>query len=378
MPRSARLIIDNSEHSADLLYATRFRAGDPFVFLEIRGRKHLLVTDLEVDRARTEADVDAVHRLSLLEKQFRGRRPAKRAPAPTLADLVDVFLRAQGVRELIVPGSMGVEHADALRKKGYAVRSQPEPFFPERLVKTPDEIACIERTQRATEESVAAALAVLRQAKVRGGLLVDRQGPITSERLRAFVERELLERGCRVSHTIIAGGRQAADPHCDGSGPLRPHQAIILDVFPRDATTGYWADMTRTVVKGKAPPFLKRMYRAVEDAQTAALAAVRDGVDGRSVHQAVQDVFREAGFPTRRRRGHMEGFFHGTGHGVGLEIHETPRFNARPATIRAGMVMTVEPGLYYPAWGGVRLEDLVVVTRTGHRNLTRFPKQLEL
>ncbi len=375
MPKTARLIIDDSVRSANLLYATRFRAGDPFVFVELRGRKHLLVSDLEVDRARAEADVDAVHRISRLEKRLR---PPKGAPAPSLVDAVDAFLKPRGVRTLIVPGSFGIEHADPLRKKGYAIRHQPEPFFPARLVKTPDEIACIERTQRATEEAVAAAFAILRHAKVRGGFLVDRLGPITSERLRSFVERELLDRGCRTLHTIIAGGRQAADPHCDGSGPLRPNQAIIFDVFPRDAETGYWADMTRTVVKGKASPNVKRMYRAVEDAQAAGLAAIRGGINGQAVHQAVLDVFREAGFPTRRRRGHMEGFFHGTGHGVGLEIHETPRFSVRPSEIRTGMVMTVEPGLYYPAWGGVRLEDLVVVTASGHRNLTRFPKHLEL
>jgi Xaa-Pro aminopeptidase len=375
MPTPALLIIDDTERNANLLYATRFHAGDPFVFAEIRGRRHLLVSDLEVDRARSEAAVDAVHRLSQIEKRIRPRRAGG---PPTLIDILDVFLRSQRVRALVVPGTFGLEHADALRAKGYRLACRREPFFPSRLLKTRDELDCIGRAQRATEEATAAAIAVLRQAKVRGGVLVDRQGPITSERLRRFIERELLDRGCRAVSTIVAGGRQAADPHCLGTGPLRANQAIILDVFPRSIETGYWADMTRTVVKGRAPEPLRRMYRAVEDAQAAGLAAIRDGVDGKAVHQAVLDVFAEHGFPTRRRGGHMEGFFHGTGHGVGLEIHEQPRFSVRPDPIRAGMVMTVEPGLYYPAWGGVRLEDLVVVTKTGHRNLTRFPRQLEL
>ncbi len=375
MSDDALLIIDDSERNANLLYATRFRAGDPFVFASIRGRKHLLVTDLEVDRARSESNVDAVHRISQIEKRIRG---AKAKQPPSLVDVVDAFLRSKRVRRLRVPGSFGIEYADPLRKRGYAIRSGSEPFFPARNIKVPREIACIESAQRATEEAVAAAIAVLRHAKVRRGILTDRFGPITSERLRTFIEGELLERGCRALHTIVAGGRQAADPHCTGHGPLRANQPIILDVFPRDVETGYWADMTRTVVKGRASETVRRMYRAVEDAQAAAIAAVRDGVDGRAVHQAVLDVFASYKFPTRRHGGHMEGFFHGTGHGVGLEIHEMPRFNARPASIQAGMVMTVEPGLYYPRWGGVRLEDLVMVTRSGCRNLTRFPKQLVL
>jgi len=375
MTNPALLIIDDSERSANLLYATRFRAGDPFVFVEIRGRRHLLVTDLEVDRATAESTVDAVHRLSELEKRARA---SARGSDPTLIDAVDAFLRSQGVHALAVPGSLGVEHADALRAKGYRLEVRREPFFPARYHKTPGELHLIERAQRATEDVVAAAIAILRHAKVRGGVLHDRQGAITSERLRAFVERELLDRGYRGLNTIIAGGRQATDPHCTGHGPLHADQAIILDVFPRSIESGYWADMTRTVVKGRASEALKRMYRAVEDAQAAAFEAIRDGVDGKAVHQAVQDVFKDRGFETRRHRGHMEGFFHGTGHAVGLEIHETPRFGARPSPIRAGMVMTVEPGLYYPRWGGVRLEDLVVVTKTGCRNMTRFAKQLEL
>jgi Xaa-Pro aminopeptidase len=375
MPQPTLLIIDDSERSANLLYATRFRACDPFVFAEIRGRRHLLVSDLEVDRARSESTVDAVHRLSELEKRAR---PSVRGQAPTLIDTVEAFLRRMRVRAVVVPGSFPVEHADALRARGIRLDVRREPFLPARLLKTPEELRCIEETQRATEEVVAAAIALLRHAKVRGGVLHDRHGALTSDRLRAFVDRELLERGCRADRTIIAGGRQATDPHCIGHGPLHANHAIIFDVFPRSIDTGYWADMTRTVVKGRASAALKRMYRAVEEAQAAAFAVIRDGIDGQAVHRAVQEVFRDHGFETRRHRGHMEGFFHGTGHGVGLEIHEQPRFGARPSEIRAGTVMTVEPGLYYPRWGGIRLEDLVVVTKTGCRNMTRFAKQLEL
>jgi Xaa-Pro aminopeptidase len=376
MPSPNLLIIDDSERNANLYYATRFRAGDPFVFVQIGGRKYLLASDLEVDRARAEANVHAVVRAADLERRLR--RQQKKKKTLLTIDLVDAFLRHHGAKALAVPGSFPVEQADALRRRGYRLKVCPEPFFPERLAKSPAEIAAIERAQRAAEEVVRVAIERLRRAAVRGGVLRDREGVLTSERLRGVIERELLDRGYRAERTIVACGRDAMDPHRVGSGPLRPNRAIILDVFPQSIETGYWADMTRTVVRGRASDGLRRMYRAVEEAQSAAMAKIRDGADGKDAHQAVLDVFKEHGFKTGKIGGRMQGFFHGTGHGVGLEIHEPPRLNARGGPLQAGMVITVEPGLYYTQWGGVRIEDLVVVTKDGCRNLTRFPKQLEI
>lgn len=369
------LILDDSARNANLYYATRFLAGDPFIYAEIRGRKILVMSDLEVDRARAEADVHAVLRYSDVEKRIH-RRSGGRPPG--LIDVVDAFLRKSRTRALDVPGSFGIEHADALRRRGYRLRVRREPFYPARLVKTPAEIRAIERAQRAVEEAVGAAVEKLRRARIRGGVLVDREGVLTSGRLKRFIALALLERGCQSPHAIVACGRHGVDPHDEGSGPLRAHQPIILDIFPRSLETRYWADMTRTVVRGRASEGLKRMYRAVADAQAAGLRTIRDGVDGKAVHQAVLDVYQDYGYKTGKIGGRMQGFFHGAGHGVGLDIHEPPRLNKLGGPLKAGMVVTVEPGLYYLKWGGVRLEDLVVVTKTGCRNLTRFPKELEL
>src|SRR5205814_10435086 len=176
--------------------------------------------------------------------------------------------------------------------------------------------------------------------------------------------------------TIVAGGDQACDPHERGFGPLYADSLIILDVFPRDAKTGYFGDMTRTVVRRRASDAQRKLWETVKAGQALALRHIKAGVDGAAIHKAIQDLFAKRGFPTEMRKGRRVGFFHGTGHGLGLEIHEYPRL--QKVTLKAGNVVTVEPGLYYPGLGGVRLEDVVVVTKTGHKLSSRFPKQLEI
>jgi len=178
--------------------------------------------------------------------------------------------------------------------------------------------------------------------------------------------------------TIVAGGDQAVDPHNRGSGPLLAHRPIILDVFPRSTRTFYHADMTRTVVRGRIDPRVREMYATVNDGCEIAFSRLRDGAKGDEIHKAIQDLFVERGFRTGPRDGKVEGFFHGTGHGVGLEVHERPRIGAlAPYVMRAGHVVTVEPGLYYPGIGGVRIEDLVVVRKDGCENLNGYVKRLE-
>jgi Xaa-Pro aminopeptidase len=222
---------------------------------------------------------------------------------------------------------------------------------------------------------VGRAIEILAESEDLHGVLHFGGIPLTSERLRAEIEVALTREGMDTSASpIVAGGPGAADPHWLGSGPLRPGEAIVLDVFPRSKANRYWADMTRTVAKGDPGELVRRMYAAVLRAQEAALAEIRAGANGRDVHAAVQAVFAEEGFAGE------DGprYIHGTGHGVGLEIHEGPALTSMDVELREGDVVTVEPGLYDPAVGAVRIEDLVVVTQDGCRNLTRFPKQLEI
>lgn len=374
MPTEATLIIASSEASADLYYATGFLAPDPFIYLQADGRSLILASDLEIDRARRQARVDEVWPVRRYEDRARDRGVA----SPGLAEATAEVLRELGVSALVVPGSFPLAYADALRARGWAVASRPDPFFEARTRKTPTEVAHIVETQRHTEAALEEAIAAIREAEVREGVLYRGGEPLTSEAIKVLLARRLLDRGCLARHSIVACGADGCDPHHDGAGPLRADESIILDVFPQSLATRYFADITRTVVKGRASDGLKRMYEAVLRAQERGLGMVRGGADGSAIHAEVERRFGEAGFETGEAEGRMQGFFHGTGHGLGLEIHEPPRIAKRGTVLRAGNVVTVEPGLYYPAWGAVRIEDLVVVTEEGCENLTRVPKFLEV
>jgi Xaa-Pro aminopeptidase len=246
------------------------------------------------------------------------------------------------------------------------------------MVKSPKEIEAITRAMRQTEAAMDSAIAAIREAEARDNLLWRRGEVLTAETVRRIIAVQLLADGLIAENTIVACGEDGCDPHNRGGGPLRPGQSIILDIFPRDSESRYHADITRTVVKGRAPEALRRMYDAVLAGQACAFRLIRDGADGESIHREVQQTLEAHGFKTGEANGRMQGFFHGTGHGLGLDIHELPRVSKTKATLRAGNVVTVEPGLYYPGVGAVRIEDVVVVTETGCRNLTQYPKELEV
>jgi len=368
------LIIAASETDSNLYYATRFPAPDAFIFVRIQGEKILLMSDLEVDRARATATVDTV--LSYSEYEERVKRQG--VTTPTSVAVVDALLRERGVSRLLVPENMGFEHAQQLQARGYDLTTKREPFFQERAVKTPEEVQAIETAQRAVEVAVQRAIELLAAASLRNGLIMHEGEPVTSERIKRLINVSLMEQDCVAQHTIIAGGVQACDPHNEGSGPLKAGEPIVMDVFPRHMTTRYFADMSRTVLKGKARPQMKSLYETVRAAQEEAIASVRDGADGQKIHAQVNHRFEEAGFKTSLMNGRMQGYFHGTGHGVGLDIHEAPRISKSGTVLQAGEVVTVEPGLYYPEIGAARIEDMVLVTTDGCRNLTEFPKVLEI
>lgn len=370
----ATLMIAASESDSNLYYATRFIAPDPFIFLEAKGERLLIMSDLEMDRARSQATVEQVLSYSEWERKVR----ASGTDNPGSADIVHAVLKEKGITRLLVPGSFPYAHAARLLELGYRLETKKEPFFERRVVKTGEEVRHIEAAQRATEEAVAAAHAMLRRATVKKQVLWLDGEPLTSERVKQLINVTLMERGCVAQHTIVAGGEQACDPHNEGSGPLPADRSIIFDVFPRSASSRYFADMSRTVIRGKASPELTRLYQAVKDAQEEAITKVRDGADGAKIHQGICERFEKAGYKTGLVKGRMQGYFHGTGHGVGLDIHEPPRISKTGSPLQEGHIVTVEPGLYYPGLGAVRIEDMVLVTKDGCRNLTDFPKTFEL
>ena len=366
-----RLIIASSEQCPDQLYATRFFAPDAFLFLEKNGKRSIVLNDLEIDRGRAQAQVDEVVSYSEI---------ARRLPKAGLSLFVEVavgFLKRQKVSSALVPASFPLGFADALAKAGIKLQPQPGLFWQEREFKTDEELRLMRRALAITESGLSRAMEVLRAAKIGPrNRLAWANRPLTSEILRAEIDSAVLRAGGQPANTIVAGGDQACDPHERGSGPLRANSLIILDIFPRDARTGYFGDMTRTVIRGRASEAQRKLWQAVKEAQSLALKAMKPGADGGKIHEAVKDFFNSHGYPTELRNGRQTGFFHGTGHGLGLEIHEEPRF-AR-TVFKPRQVITVEPGLYYPGLGGVRIEDVVTITETGVRMLSRFPKEMEM
>jgi Xaa-Pro aminopeptidase len=367
-----KLIVAPSDIDADMLYATKFWAGDPFIFLQQNGKRTIVLSDLEMGRGTRTAKVDEFVSFNQLEREVQG----KSEQPPPYEKVLAYFLRKRGVKHATVPANFALGYARELAKDDVDLATTNGLFWPEREAKTDEELKLIGRALRITETGLKRAMEVLKASKPKGKKLSWSGKTLTSELLRAEIDTAMLRAGGTPTNTIVAGGDQACDPHERGSGPLYANSLVILDIFPRDSHSGYWGDMTRTVVRGRASDAQRKLWETVKEGQELALREIKDGVDGMKIHKAIQALFKKRGYPTEVRNGKNVGFFHGTGHGLGLEIHEYPRL--QKVVLKDRQCLTVEPGLYYPGLGGVRHEDVVVVTKTGCKILSRFPKQLEI
>lgn len=377
MSKDTLLLVADSEHDANMLYAVGMFVPDPFIYFRHKGRHHVVLSDLEIDRARRQAKHCRVLSLTRALRELAGQR----ARPESLAEVIRLVAGKRKIKKFLVPEAFPYGLARELRRLRVRLKIRPGLlFFPEREFKSADEIKKISAALMMAEVGMAEAIQAVRSAKIGpAGKLVYRGAPLTAERLRAVIEVAVIQAGGAATHTIVAGGRKACDPHEEGSGPLRANQPIIIDIFPRSQKTGYHGGITRTIVKGKASEAVRALYQAVKVAQQLALRMMRPGRKCREIHRAVVQQFEREGYRTGRRNGHLEGFFHGTGHGVGLELHEAPRLTGTSdAILRPGHVVTAEPGLYYPELGGVRLEDMVAVTTLRTHNLTKFEKVLEV
>ena len=370
----ALLMIGSSERCANLFYATRFRAPDPFVFLWTPSEKLMLAHKLEIDRARDQACVNRVLPYAQYENQLKERGEERPNGKAVLVEL----LRDLGLEKLQVPADFPLGTADFLWEEGIELAIAAEPLFPQRKIKDAAEIEGMRRAMRAAEAGMQTAIEGLRTADVRDGILFLNGDVLTSERLRRMVHQTLMDCDSIGERTIIAGGDQGCDPHQVGFGPLRTRETIIIDVFPRDEASGYYGDLTRTVCKGPAPKPLRHLYETVLEAQQLGLDHIRPGAEGHLIHESIQRFFGAAGYETGEKDGYMQGYFHGTGHGLGLEIHEGPKIGPHGDVLESGHVVTMEPGLYYRGLGGVRIEDTVVVCEGGYENLSSLPKVLEV
>jgi Xaa-Pro aminopeptidase len=370
------LLYSDTPRSADTLYFGGVEMTDPFLAFSVRGRRFAVVSALEFGRVKRTSDFDIVLTLEAGMAKARSLWPRRQ---PGAARVMAAIARELKARRFTVPNDFPAGLCQELRDLGIRIEISAGPLFPEREIKSASEAAAIAEGNRCSAAGIGAAERVLRASRIRSGRLLYKGHVLTSERLKVAIEIACIEAGSVSLSTIAAGGDQACDPHDRGSGPLRPNELIIVDVFPRVTASGFFGDMTRTFLRGRANDAQKSIVAAVRAAQKKALGAIRAGVDGREVHRKIEETFSGRGFQTRHTSRGSVGFFHGTGHGVGLEIHEAPRINSSyDVPLRKGAVVTVEPGLYYPGIGACRIEDVVQVTSAAPRPLSRYPYVWEL
>ncbi|MFN2582099.1 MAG: M24 family metallopeptidase [Candidatus Dormibacteria bacterium] len=375
------LLFGETYHHPNILYRTRFLAPDPVVVVDRGGDDTTLwVSVLEEGRARKEARVGEVRCTSELNLAEKMRAAGSEQDAWSL--LVAAVCRTHQLSSVVVDSDFPAVLADHLRANDVAVTTRSDLYRRERRIKTDSEIEMLASAENAGMEGLQRAVDIVAAADIRDGILYRDGAPLSGKDLALAVESRMLELGCGTEDSICCGAPENADPHRASSDVLRAGLPIVLDIFPFDKRTRYWGDLTRTVVRGTPHPEVQRMWDAVLEAQQAGLDAVRPGADGRDVHFACCEVFKAHGYgslPERYRDIESDArFIHGTGHGVGLEIHEYPRVGDVEVTLEVGDVVTVEPGLYDPKLGGIRIEDLVVVTEDGCRNLTPLPKQFRV
>ena len=356
-----------SSADANVRYLTRFRTTDPVVYVQKEGERGMIVVpQMEYERATRESTAAVVTRAHAGYLDYiKAGEPRWRAAAHMIADLAGGPLLVPANFPLALARELESFHPVMLDERG-AVEGM-------RAVKTPEEIEWIRAAQRATEGAMERGIALIRNSVPRGGILHHNGVPLTSEAVRTEMHTYLLAHGYRGTDTIVSCGLDTALPHSAGTGPLQENEPIVIDIYPQDELTGYHADMTRTVVKGEPSSAIREMYEAVRDAKSHAASMLRAGVTGADLYRATVELFRDRGYESN-----TQGFIHSLGHGVGLEVHEEPSLGPQGGILAARNVVTIEPGLYYPGTGGVRLEDMGAVTATGFDRFTQYREELTL
>ncbi|HET6866772.1 MAG TPA: Xaa-Pro peptidase family protein [Solirubrobacteraceae bacterium] len=374
------LICGDTIRSAELRHEIPLDVPDPFLYAEASGARHVVVASLECARIAALGCGLNVHPWEEYGHDELITGGADRAQAAL--EVMSRACRSLGLGHAAVPAEFPLELADRLRSDGVELSVDRKLFESRRRVKSPAELAGVRRAQLAAEAGMRAAAELLRQAEANGDGLLAGGEPLTCERLRAVIREAVDHAGASPGETLIVShGAQTAIGHELGSGPIRPGEPVVIDLWPRDPESACFADMTRTFVVGEAPAELRRYHELTRESLSRALAAVRAGVSGRELHRLSCEPYQQAGLPTQLSKtpGQVleEGFYHSLGHGVGLEVHEAPSLGRAGDELVAGDVVTLEPGCYRPGFGGCRLEDLVVVTEDGAEVLTDFPYGLE-
>jgi Xaa-Pro aminopeptidase len=359
-------VIYASSRDTDMKYLTHFTTSDPFVFFKKPGERGvIIVSQMEAGRASCEANSTIMTRTQAgLPEIMKTEKDPYRATAKMIAGQVG--------KKILVPPNFPIALANAMSEycsvvvDGGTIQSM-------RAKKSKIELILMRKVQKVTENAMDRAISLIRNSSVKKGILYIDQKPLTSEQVKFSIHSLLLEHGCSAVDTIVSCGEDTAIPHMSGSGPLKSDEPIVIDLFPVDEKSGYYADMTRTVVKGEPSNDIREMYGALREAKQLGISRVKAGVSGADIHLAVVEFFNERGYETDTR-----GFIHNLGHGVGLQVHELPTIGPAGKALETGNVITIEPGLYYPGIGGVRLEDIGAVTSRGFNNFTNFSEELIL
>jgi Xaa-Pro aminopeptidase len=377
----AYLMAGIPEKNSAFYHAIRFSVGDPAAVVTINGngtpQSMLILRDIEMDRARKFARVDQVF------------CPADFAPPEGLsgdretatAQATAECLRRNGIQSVVADRTLPLIFADLIRASGIDVKCDLERGIIDRRAKDEQEIEHLRTSQRVTEGAIEMACRMIGRAKPNAaGVLMHEGTPLTSERVRFEIDVHLLKQGFANPPSIVAGGKQGADCHDHGHGELRTGEPIIVDIFPQSRATRYYGDCTRTVVNGEISDTLANMHAAVVAAKAAGMKATKAGVTGESVHRAVIATIQQHGFkiglPKENDPHDYCAMVHGTGHGIGLEVHEPPLLDLKGPELVVGDALTIEPGLYSKSIGGLRVEDMVIVTADGCLNLNRLPEDL--
>jgi Xaa-Pro aminopeptidase len=381
-------VIFASTLDSDMRYAVKTNITGSFFYIETKGKKYAFLDKVDFGVIRPLKGLTLRNSKSLA--LGRKRSNLEMVPLEPLAKearklkfrisdrnkLAYYIFKKYGLvgRKVEVPIHFPLDMADFLRKHG-AKLTPTFPFFPERAVKTKEEIEYIKESLTHTKMAFRIIENILRKSKIRGSRIYFKNKVLTSEFLKQAAEKILFENGMfDILGMIISSGKQTAIPHHNGSGPIRPHQPIVCDIFPRHRESGYFADMTRTFVKGNPSIEIQKMYAVVLKTQLATMKKIRAGVSAKEVYEIAANVILKESYDVQEK-----GFTHGLGHGVGLDIHEKPSLKPHSEDIlEAGNIITIEPGLYYPKIGGIRLEDMILITKSGCKNLTNYPKKLIL
>jgi Xaa-Pro aminopeptidase len=373
------LIYGDSFRSADMRHAVPLGVPDPFLYAETNGARHVVASSMEATRLRELGLFDVhIHEDYGVDELVE----AGLEPRELTAQLALRAVAGLGLERATVPENFPVWLADRLRAEGVELDVDQDMFDDRRRAKTEAQLAGMRHAQRAAEAAMDACRALLRRSEISGDKLLLDGEQLTVERVKADMNAVFAAHDTTAEEYIVAPGAQGAVGHDMGSGPIPPSTPLIVDIFPRDNASAVYTDMTRTFVVGDVPDDVREWHRLVKEALDAAVAVIRPGVPGSAVFDLTCEIFEAAGEPTQRTKKAGEtledGFFHALGHGVGLEVHEAPgmgRISKKPLV--AGDVVTVEPGLYRAGYGGVRLEDIVLVTDDGAEVLTDYPYDLE-